>query len=192
MRVYVPLFRNTQLVRHLADGRISTDSFSDSAAVFALDSEDAGVRAVYEAADSLYCDILGPDRFRGRCKLAADVRRKCATAALFLYTDIEYEWPDDACGAGGGDYLLLILCGSLMLAGATFLAFSPVGLLFLLPGIACSSLAIYVYFYSQKLDECDYDRWVGRQNQIGDYDVWPFVRKSDFQDAKEEPRLLAG
>jgi len=186
--------RLAELIRHLANGRIPADSFTVSAEEFALHSEDPAVGAVYTAAWGLsgYEWILGGDKFHGRQRLPPQTRRKVAIWAVFLYSNTDYEWPDDECLDSAGDGVLVILCGLLATTGLIFSALSVASARFPVFGVACLLLATCAYFYSQRVAERHRERWIAARNRIGDYDVWPFLRTSNFQEARKHPRLLAG
>src|SRR3954463_10255868 len=76
-------------LRHLASGQITNDQFDD--AVW-IESDDAAVNAVKGAAWYLYSD-LREHRLMGSDALSESDRRNVAQFIMFLYTDLEYEWP---------------------------------------------------------------------------------------------------
>jgi len=183
--------RLAELLRRLVGGRITTAAFANAGDEFAPESPDAGVRDVFAAADSLYSD-LRDDRLRGRRRLAPDLRRKMVTAVVFLHTDIQYEWPEHDYPPSGGDCLLLAASAGPISAGLILSVMFPLGIGFPLAAAACFAAGALVYLWSQKLAKRGYDRWVERQHTIGDFDVWPFIRRADFDKARKRPKLLAG
>ncbi len=181
-----------ELIRHLANGCITTGEFDDFHMF--VDSEDPAVSAVSNEAWGLYDDVwpAWAYRLRGHHKLSPEVRRQVAIWAVFLYSDTEYEWPGGFYSPPGGDCLLILLCALLIPAGIFLSMFSVLSSRLPILGVACLFLATCIYSYSQRLDQRARERWLATQNEIGDYDVWPFLRTSDFQEARKRPRLLAG
>lgn len=173
---------------------MSTARFSDECEDILLDSDDAAI-----------CNVMGggPDvvrirwprwsrRLRGRHRLADKTRRRVAIAALFLYSDYEYEWPEDDSVSAGGDCLLL--CGFLLflVLGIFATIFCALGQVSPLVAGLSFALAVYVFYFSNIRVEKARAKWVKRCRQGGDLEVWPFYRSSDFEDAKKHPKLLAG
>jgi len=184
--------RLAELIRHLANGRITTGEFDDFHMI--VDSEDPAVSALSTAAWGLYDDVwpAWAYRLRGRHKLPPGIRHEAALWAVFLYSDTEYEWPDDLYSPPGGDCLLILLCALLIPAGVFLSMFSVLSSRLPVLGVACLFLATCIYSYSQRLDKRARERWITAQNEVGDYDVWPFLHTSDFQEARKHPKLLAG
>lgn len=177
-----------QLVRQFGAGSISTDEFACDARTIADGSDDVGVQAVYCAADSLHDDFspFWSDRFRGRDRLAPEIRRRIAIATLFLQSDVEYEWPPDDRNVAWLDSLLLLLCAFSALVGLILSAVFP------LSAVCLLTLAVTVFCFSRWLLNRHNSQWVDRQNQIGDFDVWPFLRRQDFDRARQQPRVTFG
>jgi hypothetical protein len=76
-------------LRRLASARITNREFENQ---LVFRSPDAGVRAVIDAAWSLY-DDLREHRLTGKYALTAKQRRAVARAILFLHSSVEYHWP---------------------------------------------------------------------------------------------------
>jgi hypothetical protein len=182
-----------ELVRHLVTGQIDTAYFAMRAEELAETSQDHGVWAVYGAAAGLRDEDLWPVRYRGSNRLSADTRRRMAIAALYLYSDVDYEWPPSSGPRGGClDSLLCFACGTLLFAGVMLLAASFVWFWLLLASLRCFVSAFLVWGLSQRLVAKYKAQWEEEQNRIGDYDVWPFLTQMDFEVARQRPRLLCG
>ena len=81
--------RASTLLRQLASGRVTNDSFEDQWPA----SPDPALRVLRDAAWFLYSDLreyhlAGPDR------LSPSVKRHVARWILFLHTDLPYEWAE--------------------------------------------------------------------------------------------------
>jgi hypothetical protein len=177
-----------QYVRQLSVGSITTDDFACAACEIAESSKDAGVKSVYAFADSLYDNdhLFCSNRLRGRYRLPPDVRRQMAIATLFLHSDAEYEWPDDDGNSTSPDCLLLLLCALTASAGLFLFGVFP------LLSVCFLALAAAVFVLSRRFLARQHSKWVDRQNVIGDFDVWPFIRCEDFNKARRHPVLLNG
>jgi hypothetical protein len=183
-----------ELLRGLASGAVTEERFIDDAGSrLAQESTDPGVQAAYKFAGSWIFD--DSDLIvRRRRPLPRAVRRQFALVVLFLHSDSEYEWPEDCLSSGvdSWDLALLLLCGiSTSIALLTF-ALVAAHLAFLAVHIAAVVLAVVSWLWS-------YDHAVTRREdfrnhlkQVGDIEVWPFLRTAAFDAAKTRPRLLAG
>jgi hypothetical protein len=187
--------RLAEIVRHLVTGQISTDQFTAEGGALADRSPDSGVEAVYAAADVLRADVslVWSIRLRGRFRLAPDIRRRMAIAALFLYSEAEYEWPPAAPPRGAClDSLLALICVACIFAGVLLLAATVVSAWYAAAAVRCFAAAVLLYQLSQKLATRFHLEWERAQAEVGDYDVWPFLRRADFDAARQHPRLLCG
>jgi hypothetical protein len=192
--------RLAELLRHLICGQMTNDDFSDTASNVAYGSEDRAVRVIYESADGLY-DDLWTYRLRGAQRLSDDVRRQFSIAAMFLYSDREYEWPEFSDWSCLGDFARLICAalafptGLALLVGAFAFASSGsliASVVLLLASASCFGAIAWLYFQSQAAVRREYHAWCERQNRFGDWDVWPFLRRADFNSQRRFPRLLTG
>jgi len=183
-----------QLLRHLAAGRLTTGRFSRECEELLFDSDDAAVFNVIAEGP----DLLGfrwprwSRRFRGRHRLSDDTRRRIAVAALFLYSDLEYEWPGHCSFSERGDCLLLAGFLLLLVLGMFATIFYLSGHVSPLVAGLCFALAVYVFYFSNIRIEKARAKWVEKCRQGRDLRVWPFRRSSDLEDAKKHPKLLAG
>jgi hypothetical protein len=187
--------RLAELIRHLVAGQISSDRFTYEAEDLADTSSDSGVSAVYGFAGGVCPDmsVLWPIRLRGRFRLAPDVRRRMAIAALFLYSDAEYEWPASAGSRGGYlNGLLAFLCGTLVFGGSMLLVLACMFWWCVSAALGCFVAAVLLYRLSRWLTASYQARWVQQQMRFGEYGVWPFLRLEDFAEARGHPRLLCG
>jgi hypothetical protein len=78
-------------LRHLVAGQITNDQFENRRAP----SSDAAVREIQLAAWKLY-DDLREHKLTGRDAPSPDDKHLTAKCMLFLKTDLEYEWPEEA------------------------------------------------------------------------------------------------
>ncbi len=77
-------------LRHFVAKRTTNFEFNDAA--FDVQTNDAGVRAVREAAWLLY-DDLHQHKLTEEWSIEGKERREVARWILFLKSDLEYEWP---------------------------------------------------------------------------------------------------
>jgi hypothetical protein len=75
-------------LRRLITGRITNDDFDE--AIPSLD--DPCILPIYDCAWTLYDDNF-QHHLTGRFELSPVVRREVARWIMFLYTDLEYDWP---------------------------------------------------------------------------------------------------
>jgi hypothetical protein len=187
--------RLAELLRHVLAGQISKDEFLFEAEDLMAASGDDALCAVFAAVGSLYTDesALWNVHFRDSFRLPAKVRRRLNIAALFLYSDAEHQWPPSAGPRGMYvDCLLACTCGASILAGLIFLAVSAFSSWFAVVGVGCVAAAVWLYRLSQELAKRSVARWEAEQARYGDFDVWPFLRQADFEEAKRYPPLLCG
>ncbi|TLY21350.1 MAG: hypothetical protein E6K64_11985 [Nitrospirae bacterium] len=83
----------TELLRRLVSGQITNYQFGDS---FPLNTRDEACWAVRDQAWMLY-DDLSEHRLVGRNAVSKPNKRIVARSILFLYSDLEYEWPVHPC-----------------------------------------------------------------------------------------------
>jgi hypothetical protein len=190
-----------ELVRHLMAGTMGVCRFVEAGGKIALRSQDAGVRAVFDFAAGMCEDDLADtslkdmwaDRLPTCYRKSGRIRRKMAIAALFLYSDAEYKWPP-LCGPRVAGLDCLLMLGCILCVAVAFVAFGfglrfPAVLEFSWLFLAAS---IWVYRYSQRMVDRALAEWEDEQRQIGAYDVWPFMRDAEFDEARDRPRLLCG
>ena len=184
----------SQDVRRLVTGRMTNDSFDDAYYERYDSSDDRAVREISGFCFCLYSsDLLFPLRLRGRHALDADTKRTCIRAVLFLRSGLEYDWPPFPDDAG-----LRMLSGIAFLGIPAGIALFIVGALVALSGepqfgspLLIGGLITLVgsmTFYRQWPKSLE-PEWESFRNS-GDYDVWPFRRQADFDDAKQTCHLL--
>jgi hypothetical protein len=200
--------RLAELVRHFVAGRIRAGAFDAEAEAIAEESNDPGVHWVYGRTWRLYGwriyrggDFLIGHYLRGQYRVSDAERRQMAIAILFLYSDAEFEWPDNY-PANWRDQWLGLACFGCGLTGSVLaLIMTPLLATAHLPGLALLALAIGVvcwiavvrlYLYSKEYVDHLHARWEAEMRCLGDYDVWPFRRVVDFDEARRHPRLLRG
>jgi hypothetical protein len=183
----------TELVRHFGSGQITTDYFAMAGGKLVEATQDYGVGAVYAWAEGLHSDALWPIRLRGAFRLTAEDRRRLTIAILFLYSDMEYEWPPSGPKGAWTDFLLAYACGAFIFAGLMLFVLSLLSVWCMLGAIASLFAAIYVYKLSHRLVARNEATWKAEQAEAGrDWDIWPFLKHDDFEEAKRQPRLLCG
>jgi hypothetical protein len=180
---------SAELIRHVASGQMSISRFLDVAGTLADKTEDKAIGVVWEAVDGFYDDL-----FRPRPRLTPDERRRLTIMALFLYSDREYEWPRFPAFEGRwNDYALTWCCALLIIIGCFMLVGAFAGFLACAIGAAISGGSAWlVYKYSKTQAKRFLTQWEEEMREIGDYDVWPFIRQPDFDHARRHPPLLGG
>lgn len=178
----------SQNLRRLVTGRMTNDEFDELVYDPSCDSADGAVRNIAEFGYCLYSsDLLCPYKLKGRHAVSAEVRRTAARCVLFLRSALEYEWPPTPdnptarvlqglsvfFGIPLGLALLIIslpvffidawpkMIGAMFLAAVAVLAFS-VWMIVVYPWRASRSARWQTFI------------------QSGDYDTWPFLRRSDL------------
>jgi hypothetical protein len=182
-----------ELVRHFGVGQINTDYFAMAGGKLAEATQDDGVGAVYAWAEGLHSDALWPIRLRGAFRLTAEDRRRLTIAILFLYSDMEYEWPPSGLKGAWTDFLLAYACGVFIFAGIMLFVLSMLSIWCMLGALASLAAAVYLYRLSRRLVARYEADLKAEQLEVGrDWDIWPFLNHDDFEAAKRQPRLLCG
>jgi hypothetical protein len=90
-----------ELLRHFASGRMTNREYEDETDRIVLpgNTGDLALREIWLWTWQLYDDVRTHE-LTGRWALAADDRKCLARAVIFLYTDVEYEWPKTKLFAG--------------------------------------------------------------------------------------------
>ena len=83
-----------ELLRHFAAGLLSNVEYEDQADVVLGGTRDIGLCEISRKAWFLYDDVR-IHRLRGRWALSPETRHEIARWVAFLYTDCEYEWPEE-------------------------------------------------------------------------------------------------
>jgi hypothetical protein len=186
----------SQDVRRLVTGRMTNNAFDD---VYYELYESSGDRAVTEIASSCYClyssDLPLPYRLRGRYAVDDEVRSTAARSVLFLRSGLEYEWPPMPDNPGLRCLAGIALFGGI--PGGIALLLISVPALFLTPiddmicGLAVLGIILLIgsslltLFWPRLLAK-DWDSF----RQSGEYDVWPFIRRRDFELARRQCHLF--
>lgn len=185
----------SQNLRRLVTGRITNDQFDD---VFYDQYNHSSDRAVAEVSSfcySLYSsDLLLPYRLRGPYSVSTETRSAAASCVLFLRSGLEYEWPPfpDSLGirvlAGLATSLGIPAGIALLLIGMTMFADgwdNVVGSYAILGALLLVSSSAFCFLWPGLLNN-DWQAFY----QAGDYDVWPFLRRQDFEHAQVSSHLL--
>jgi len=176
----------SQLIRQMAAGTITVEDFFDDGYEITRASRDIGVQVAYEVASEICFDEAPSScRFRGRHRLPENTRRELVQTAVFLRSDLTYNWPELDGYSDARDRLLCWLVGLCASAGLVLVMLPLIAVPLLL-------LAAAIYFCSKPRQARRQQRWINRLNQIGDYDVWPFRYREDFDQARRQPWLLTG
>ena len=149
--------RMAELLRHFAAGLLTNDEIEDR--LHPIISRPFDIRtdpalwAVRTRAWFLYDDTRC-HRLRGKWELAPEARQEICRWIVFLYSNLEYEWPV-----------------------RSFISI-PAFLVNLLT-LGMASL------FLPKLMRRHYE-------SMGEWRLWPFIRRNDFERALRQPRLLRG
>lgn len=158
-------------------------------------SNDRAVAEIGGFCYGLYSSDVFPYRLRGRYAVADDMRAMAARSVLFLRSGLEYEWPLMPPPSG-----LRALAGNSMFLGAAGIALAVVAVacaladdaqviafLLAIPGLTLlvGSVALIVYWPRIVAEDL---RSFG---EFGDFDVWPFLRRRDFDQARQSNHLFA-
>jgi hypothetical protein len=186
----------SQDVRRLITGRMTNDAFDEAYYETYEASDDRAVSEVASFCYGLYSsDLLFPYRLRGRHAVDDETRSAAARAVLFLRSGFEYEWPEMQ------DFPQLRILRGLALslglpAGAVLSAICipvflsepsrEIGLLALL-GVVLLVSSIALLFWQPSAVS---DNWKAFR-ESGDYEVWPFLRRADFDEARTRCHMFA-
>ncbi len=179
-----------ELIRHLISGTITTYTFFDSADDLTHKTEDETVKLIAEYMEDLFIDERNI-KLRGRKKLSKETKIMMLRCCLLLYSNKHYEWPFIECPTNLKYTFFLIICDVCIFPiGCIALILNPfIGILFF-------ASAIFIDRWVEKRkkvwEEDDYNNYVEAYRKYGDYEVWPFIRNSDFDEAKRHPPLLVG
>lgn len=177
-----------EALRHLVTGQITNDDFDDRYADFEH-SSDPAIRSIAQFGWSLYSDTH-KYRLRGSLAPSNETKSVAARAILFLQTRLEYEWPP---GFGGVvPFFCLFGPGFWLVVGAIFLVVAGCneGLEAVVMGLFGLALLAYpVHWLATFRERLSAHR---RFLAAGDFEVWPFLRTRDFEEAKRHPQFLAG
>lgn len=80
--------KTAELLRHLISGQITNFDFEEQLP----SSKDAAIEAITSSAWCFY-DDFEKHKLKGNKALSKDLKKKLARWIMFLYTDLEYEWP---------------------------------------------------------------------------------------------------
>lgn len=165
-------------LRHLSVGLISNDEFEESiiddvsngwlpeqyyrSKTAKNKDEDSIIRPMLELCWGLYDDTRN-HKLVNSDALPAEATKVIACCILFLYSDIEYEWP-------------------YFNTKSSLLQFSFADLIL--------SILTLGHHYRDKREEhiISYYEW----QKLGDYEFWPFFRESDYKAQLSKRPFLAG
>jgi hypothetical protein len=165
----------------LVSGEMTNDAFDDRYYDRWLRSDDAAVAEIATFGWGLYSDTH-PYKLKGWYAVPDEVRRTADRALLFLEGDLDYEWPRNVKGVipyfalwGPGCYLvigIILLFVAAFTPGWQVIVFGVFGLLAIVPTIHWFST------HRQRAEKLKQFR------QSGDFQVWPFLRQTDYDDAQ--------
>lgn len=151
-----------QLLEGISTGLISEKDFVKSL------PEDSNDQAVMEIADQAYW--ISPELKRESLRQDVDMW------VLFLSTDLEYEWPPFPTRVGYFQPLALGTLAALLLGAlAVFVLESSLTVLILVVMLSYLAAILWPALHGA-IQDASYER-------AGDNDVWPFIRRSDYEEA---------
>ena len=167
----------------LISGEMTNDDFDELCYERWHDSADAAVAEIATFGYGLYSsDLPWAYKLKNRHAPSDKIREKADRAILFLRTKREYQWPQKVYCVGPfwafwgpGFYLIVGLV--LLVVASTKGGFW--GLIMGLLGLVAVSMTFHDLFTRRKRAE-EWEQYL----RSGDFDLWPFVSKEDFEDAK--------
>ncbi len=173
-------------LHNLVTGQITNDDFEDARPE---ETGDPAVAAIWEFGSGLYSDTHAY-RLTGWNSPSAEALGWANRAILFLRTDLPYEWPPSFRGQFVGGPALLA-CFAVLGVPLGVLA---VGLLGVGEWVAAAATAIIPLFTGSFLTLWLLTRDARAEEErcfwaTGERDVWPFVRRADFDDARRKQPL---
>jgi hypothetical protein len=185
-----------QDLRQLVAGSISNYDFDDSYCDHYADSDDATVRELGEYGYSLYSDNR-MYRLRGRDAVDQETRAAVARCVLMLRARLDYSWPPpprtimrefaDAfvlLGIAAGAAVTIIWSMLLVTATKDVEFVTPLGV----AGVVLLACSIWHLGFGRRYSQ-DSPAW-NEWKASGDYEVWPFLRRTDFDAARLNPSAL--
>jgi hypothetical protein len=164
----------------LVTGEMTNGEFDDRYEAWE-DSNDAAVAEISTFGWQLYSDT-NQYRLKGWHAVSDELRQMADRALLFLQTDLDYEWPRNVKGVvpfvslwGPGCYLVI---GMIVLFAAVYCPNGWEGLFLGIFGLLAIMPTFHWLFTHRNRTE-----QLKRFYESGDSQVWPFLRKADFQDA---------
>jgi len=170
-----------ELVRQFTSGRMTNDEYEAGYDAITADKNDPAVSEAYYQLWLLYDDIK-THRMTGIHRLDRDGRRAVARMVLFLQSDKEYHWPENA-WLGAGRMLLLF---GVAAVAVLLLGWFPARFLFILSA-AASAVAVLFTYYSIRI-VLERRQW----ETCGDTGAWPLLHQADLDEAVKHPHLLNG
>jgi hypothetical protein len=190
----------SQDLRRLVTGRITNDAFDDLYFGRYGRSSDRAVNEIAEFGWGLYSsDLLWPYSLRGRHATSKANRRAAARSVLFLRSGLEYDWPREPSsamhcligalafnlGLPGG--IALLICSVPFLIGGV----EDVDFLWPVAGLGLANTILSGWYLSgggdrTRFQSLAFQNWL----RAGDFDVWPFLRREDFYEARRTAPLL--
>ncbi len=175
---------------NLVEGRMTNDDFGALYAEHWVESTDRGVAGIAEYGDSLYTDAM-TYRLEGGYAVKDETRRVADRCILFLKTNLEYGWPErPATGlqsaVGGFTMFLLFPFGIVLLIAAAILWTGSL----LVAGLVVLVLSGLLWKWWRSDDTPAWREYWSH----GDREVWPFLRRADYEQAvknAQEPAALS-
>jgi hypothetical protein len=177
----------SEKLRHLVNGRIASEEFTDAQP---RGGTDPALHEVWKFGWGLYSDNRPPYLLRGEHALPAEAKRIAARAVLFLRSDLEYEWPEVPWLVGRTFAFLFgwlpVFVAALILAtwGSSIAAVFLFVIAVLIAAAGLIGVKRGWVFRSSA-------RWRIAQETI-DWNIWPFYRCDDFEKARRSRCLLGG
>jgi len=182
----------SQDIRRLITGRMTNDAFDDVYYNSYIDSRDRAISEIATFGYSLYSSDVWPYRLRGQYAADKETRSAAARCVLFLRSGCDYQWPPLPHGSS-----LSFVCLFYGIPLGAALSFLWLSVLFdgweMVVG-SCAALGTLIlaasiaglFHQPPMTDEqrCFY--------AAGEFEVWPFLRGSDFDEARNSCHLLGG
>jgi hypothetical protein len=188
-------------LRQLVTGQLTNYKFERAVR---LSNLDRGINRIYQDLAWHLYDDYREYKLRGENSLSDEARTTVTRAILFLYSDFEYEWPiyPENSLETRRSLLKMFLTGLLVfLSGLpAWVLIKPTSrasvLVLILCGL-CSVLGLIMIWHGKEWIWYPRFKSSAEEQQrhfqsFGDFTVWPFRRREDFENAKTRPRLLSG
>jgi hypothetical protein len=196
-------------LRHFAAGLTTNDEWERASEPLWWESDDSVIYEIWRQIWLLYDDI-STHRLRDEHALDEKLRRAVCRMILFFQTDLEYEWPsqrviervfNDRVVRFSSEIIIVV---ALSVFSALLIALvSKSDLLYgILPFVSAISLFFSVrhvirhadvpqeYQESDNPIACTDRTWPDAFGN--DEGIWPFYRRSDYEEALKHPKLLCG
>jgi hypothetical protein len=191
-------------LRHFVAGQMTNDEFEDRAFEIIKGSRDIALWEIMKEAGCLSDDTHN-HRLRGRHAIGKDGRHQISRWIVFLYSNLEYEWPQSKI-CWGSMIIGFVFQLGVLLSACMFVIFCMlfmitlfdyfrvpnylawvVGIFFILSMIAAGLIVCQIF---RAYGNHCFKRQKEKMKRHGNPDIWPFLRDGDFDHIKAQPKLL--